>query len=111
MRASAREQLMQSVVDANVIVEQFGDGNMGPSDFRHFGKIRVLPPDVARWTTPPTRIESAPAFAGAPVPVSWWLTEKAFQRLTFYESRPIFGQDGWIGASPEGVLYFSIMTR
>ena len=110
MTAGARERLIATVLDASILEEQFGDGEMGPSDFRHLGFVKVLPPDIARWATAPGRLAESPGWVEPPMEVSWWISKADFQDLRFFESRMVFGQNGWIAVSPKGLLYFLIAT-
>lgn len=117
MTAGARERLIATVTDANILVEQLGDGNLGPSDFQTYGRIRVLPTDVVRWSSGPSKLASPPPWTEAPQPaattqsVDWWIKQPEHESLSFYEAQPIFADDGWIGVSPQGTIYFRTMTR
>ena len=117
MTPSARERLIGTVTDANILVEQLGDGNLGPSDFQTYGRIRVLPTDVVRWGSGPSKLSAAPPWgdapqpSAAPQPIDWWIKQPAHESLAFYEAQPVFTDDGWIGVSPQGIIYFRTMTR
>ena len=67
---------------------------------RYYVSFRVPVADVDKWTAilepiePPQRNDSE-----IPVPpMAWWVTDKQFSRLTFYDPRTLAGQlYGWVG--------------
>jgi hypothetical protein len=102
-----------AILDAHLVEEQLGDGEMGPSDFRTFCVLEVAPLDVPPWTQLLTPIAARVEYAAPAEPRDWWIARDAFASLQFYEPDPLTGRlYGWIGVSPQtGRIYiFSFTT-
>ena len=100
------------ITDAHLIEQQFGDGQLGPADYRSFVWIKVSPDDIAKWKsalkTPPT---DSPAYDTPPTKPKWWLAESDYKKLTKYDSQALFDRHGWIAIEDNGNIYAHTYTQ
>jgi hypothetical protein len=96
-----------AILDAHYVEERTGDDSAGPSDFRAFYLVEVVPQDLPLWTRLLTPLAAQAEYAAPTEPRDWWIARAAFAKLQFYQSVPLTGLDqGWIGVSPEtGHIY------
>ncbi len=104
--------LPSTIADAHLIELQFGDGQLGPADFRSFVWMKVSPDDVAKWKagmkTPPI---DSPNYDAPPSQPRWWLAESTFTQLTKYDSQAFFGRHGWVVIQDDGNIYALTYTQ
>lgn len=90
-----------ALTDAHYLLEQFGDGALGPSDFHMYYAIKVTPADAPLWMQGLAPLANKPEYAAPKQPREWWITPEAFESLQFYEAKPYTGREnGWIGVDP-----------
>ena len=74
-------ELPSDILDAHLIELQFGDGQLGPSDYRSFIWIKVSADQITKWKsalkTPP---DDSPAYDAPPSKPKWWLSETLTMR-------------------------------
>ena len=101
-----------AILDAQFLEEQYGDGFMGPSDFRSFYCIEVAPQDVVCWTALLTPLSGVAEYAAPAQPREWWIARDGFDSLQFYMPNGLTGRSyGWIGVSPQtGRIYIFTYT-
>jgi len=101
-----------AILDAHFVEERLGDGVLGPSDFRSFYLVQVMPQDVELWTKILTPLVVAAEYDGPSQPRAWWITRDAYASLQFYQPDPLTGRiHGWIGASQQtGRIYVFTFT-
>lgn len=108
----ANAELPSDIADARLIELQFGDGQLGPSDFQSFVWIKISPDDVATWKsslkTPPSE---SPAFDTPPTQPKWWLSKASFDKLTKYDSRALFNRSGWVAIQDDGNIFALTYTK
>lgn len=96
--------LPSSLRDANLIVQQYGDGRLGPSDFTELYALTVAPTDLPAWRSalaPLEQLNAPPKYAAPKKTASWWLPLKDFPHLEFYSPKSLTGRiHGWIGIIP-----------
>jgi len=111
---SLNTTLPSSILDAEYIEFQKGDGVLGPSDYNFYSRITVKPIEVKKWikglkkpfnnTTKYSKPKTA-------MP-NWWLTEKSFNSANLFETKTYFNRyNGWISVdSSKGFLYVYTFT-
>jgi hypothetical protein len=100
--------LPSTVLDANYLDEQTGDGVFGPSDHVSFAMVQIAPQNLNRWTTDLRPLPVPPAYAAPSQNRSWWPTRQAFPRLAFFQPAPPLAETthGWIAVSRDsGCIY------
>jgi len=106
--------LPSSLIDANFIEEQTGDGKLGPSDLASFCALNVAPADFPAWKAAqaPLEAKNMPAKYVAPKKTqSWWLPAGDFAGLEFYSPKSLTGRyNGWVGIAPDGRIFLYSFT-
>ena len=104
--------LPSEITDAHLIELQFGDGQLGPSDFRSFIWVKVSSDDVAKWrSTLKSPPNDSPAYDAPPTKPKWWLTQSAYTQLTKYDSHTLFNRHGWIAIQEDGNIFALTYTQ
>ena len=102
--------LPSSLLDAQFVEQQSGDGELGPSDFSAFYLLTVAPTDLPAWRSALAPIQppnAPPKYAAPKQPFPWWLPSDAFLRLEFYSPKSLTGRsNGWVGIAPESGRIF-----
>jgi hypothetical protein len=92
--------IAMTMLDANAIVVQRGDGVLGPSDFTSYYAITVSATDLPAWSAAlgvSALPDSAPAYVAPDTAVSWWVTKSDFAELVFhFSSRVVAADRGWV---------------
>ena len=105
-------QLPSKILDARLIEQQFGDGQLGPSDFRSFVWIKVPADQVVKWRsalkTPP---EDTPVYDLPPSNADWWIDINLFAKLTKYDSHSLFSRNGWVVIQDDGNIFALTYTH
>jgi hypothetical protein len=100
--------------DANLVEEQIGDGQLGPSDFKSFGVLSVAPADLPAWRAVLMPLEEQnkhPQNDAPKAPCTWWLSAADFSRLEFYSPKLLTGRiNGWVGIAPDGRIFMYSFT-
>lgn len=106
--------LPNPLFDAHFVEEKTGDGQLGPSDFRAFYALQVVPGDLSAWRAalPPLEaLNSPPKYAAPKQPLPWWLTQDDFLHLEFYSPNSLTGRsNGWVGIAPDGKIFVYAFT-
>jgi hypothetical protein len=105
-------EMPSNIVDAHLIELQFGDGRLGPSDFRSFVWIKVSPDDIPKWKsalkTPP---DDSPTYDAPPTKPKWWLSQSTYKQLIKYDSHALFSRHGWVVVDDDGNIYALTYTQ
>lgn len=95
-----------TIVDAHLLEERIGDGNLGPSDVRTYIQLNVAPHEIARWQEILTTLPKSPSFVAPADAPSWWVDESEFETLDFYEPDALIGGNGWVAIDRNrGTIY------
>ena len=108
-----RTSLPGSILDAECIEEQYGDGRFGPSDFAFFAKLVVEKADFATWkSSVGKRISNWDYKSPKKASLSWWSTKEQTNQLEMYSPKPMFGRsNGWVGFAADGqTIYILTFT-
>ena len=104
--------LLSTITDAHLVELQFGDGQLGPSDFRSFVWIKVSADDIPKWKvglkSPPI---DSPAYDSPPSKPGWWLPQSTFAQSTKYDSHAFFNRHGWVVIQDDGNIYALTYTQ
>ena len=104
--------LPSEIADAHLIELQFGDGRLGPSDFRSFVWIKVSPDDIDKWKSilksPPNQ---SVGYDQPPANPAWWVAEATFDKSTKYDSDALFNRHGWIVIEDDGNIFALTYTQ
>jgi len=99
------------LLEAQFVEEQYGDGVLGPSDFKSFAVWEIAPADVEKWTALMTPLSPAPDYAEPKKAHHWWIDRADFSSLRFYRPEALTQRDlGWIGVDPAGKIYLHTFT-
>jgi hypothetical protein len=106
------QTLPTAITDSYFLEEQIGDGEFGPSDYRDFYAVEVVPQAIDRWKQDLTPLQEVPDYVAPLQPQNWWIDREAFPSLQFYQPDPLTGRStGWIGISPQtGKIYIFTFT-
>lgn len=100
-----------TILDANLLEERIGDGNLGPSDVRTYIQLQVTPTEIARWQEMLTTLPTSPSFVAPANAPSWWIEESEFGKLGFYEPTALIGANGWVAIGMnQGTIYIYSFT-
>ena len=108
-----RTSLPGSILDAECIEEQYGDGRFGPSDFAFFAKLVVEKADFATWkSSAGKRISNWDYKSPKKASLSWWSTKEQADQLEMYSPKPMFRRsNGWVGFAADGqTIYILTFT-
>jgi len=98
-----RISLPSSILEAECIEEQEGDGRIGPSDFTFFAKIVVEKADFASWKSAAGQGISKWDYRSPKTSLPWWPTKGLADKLDMYAPKPFFGRsNGWVGFAADG---------
>jgi len=104
--------LPSKITDAHLIELQFGDGQLGPADYRSFVWIKVSTDDVEAWKSalksPPRQ---SPGYDTPPSKPTWWLVQTAYDEATKYDSHALFNRHGWIVIQDDGNIFALTYTQ
>jgi hypothetical protein len=102
------------ILDAHFVEEKYGDGILGPSDFRSFCALTVASGDLAAWRSALKPIEQRIRPTKLDVPKQarpWWVSPKDFSTLEFYSPKSLTRRNnGWVGIAPDGRIFVYSFT-
>lgn len=102
-----RAKLPGEILDAWLVVEQIGDGVLGPSDFRTFCVLQVRSEDIENWERLMKPLGETALYIAPQSPRSWWVSEEEFQHLRFHEAGPLASSlHGWAAVSPDSARIY-----
>jgi hypothetical protein len=103
----ARADLPGEILDAWFVVEQIGDGDFGPSDFRAFCVLQVRSEDVESWERLMKPLDETALYVAPQSPRSWWMSEEEFQHLRFHGAGPLASSlHGWAAVAPDSARIY-----
>jgi hypothetical protein len=101
-----------TIDDAHLFELQFGDGQLGPSDFRSYIWIKVSADNIAKWKSVlKTSPYDPPAYDTPPSEPKWWLTRDEFEQLTKFDTFAMFQRHGWIVVDGDGNIFARTYTQ
>ena len=107
------------ILDAQFVEEMTGDGRLGPSDFKSFYAIIVVPADLPAWKAALSKQTTWNKFSNddeikrsTPNKAqSWWVNAADLSKLEFFSPHSLTGNaNGWVGIAPDGRIFVHVFT-
>lgn len=100
----------RAILDANAVIEQHGDGTLGPSDLTTFQAMRIDPAVLPAWRAalgPVASHDSLPPFVAPRVVPPWWITPSKLPVLEVHLHSPLVMESrGWVALDTASAMVY-----
>ena len=109
---TAPDALPSPILDARLLEERIGDGNLGPSDYRTFILIQVAPEDIPLWIETLEALPAIPDYQVPSHPAEWWPDAERFATVSYFAPGTLTRRiHGWIAVDAQrGEIFIYTFT-